>query len=173
VPEPPEAGFERLVADHGRALRRLVAAYEFDASEQDDLMQEIMFAIWRAFPSFRGDCSERTFVFRIAHNAAISHRRRAMTRQRVLELDLASDRIDPRPGPDEDLLLATLQRSLLDAVRSLSPMLRQTIVLSLEGLANAEIGDVLGVASGTVAVRLNRARAELTRLLDLPRKGSQ
>ncbi len=69
--ESTDGRFARLLVEHGAALRRLAAAYEADVDERDDLIQEISFAIWRALPAFRGDCSERTFVFRIAHNNAI------------------------------------------------------------------------------------------------------
>ena len=64
--------FDELLLAYGPSLARLAASYARGASEHDDLFQEIALAIWRALPSFRGDCSERTFVFRIAHNRGIS-----------------------------------------------------------------------------------------------------
>ena len=63
----------RLLHEHDRALRRLAASYERDPSRQQDLVQDIWLAVWQALPRFRGECSERTFVFRIAHNRAVSH----------------------------------------------------------------------------------------------------
>ena len=63
-----EQRFDALLEAHGPSLARLAASYARRASEHDDLFQEIAFAIWRALPGFRGECSERTFVFRIAHN---------------------------------------------------------------------------------------------------------
>ena len=49
--ESADACFGRLITEHGGALRRLATAYEFDADERDDLLQEIAFGIWRALPS--------------------------------------------------------------------------------------------------------------------------
>ena len=69
----------RLLHEHDRALRRLAASYERDPSRQQDLVQEIWLAVWQALPRFRGECSERTFVFRIAHNRARQPRRSLAT----------------------------------------------------------------------------------------------
>ena len=74
-----EQRFDRLLVSYGPSLARLAASYARRASEQDDLFQEVAFAIWRALPGFRGECSERTFVFRIAHNRGISYRARRRT----------------------------------------------------------------------------------------------
>ena len=80
----PEARFGRILQAHGPSLRRLASAYARDSSDADDLLQDICFAIWRALPGFRGECSERTFVFRIGHNRGLSFR---MRQRLVTELD--------------------------------------------------------------------------------------
>src|SRR5690606_22159725 len=71
--EALEQQFARLLAAEHGALRRLAASYASAPSDRDDLLQEIAIALWRALPSFRGECSERTFMFRIAHNRCISY----------------------------------------------------------------------------------------------------
>lgn len=63
----------RMLNEHDAAIRRLTASYERDASRCQDLVQDIWLAVWPALPRFRDDCSERTFVYRIAHNRAVSH----------------------------------------------------------------------------------------------------
>jgi RNA polymerase sigma factor (sigma-70 family) len=68
-----ERDLNRVLAVQGPALARLAGAYTNTSGDRDDLIQEIAIAIWQALPRFRGECSERTFVFRIAHNRAISH----------------------------------------------------------------------------------------------------
>src|SRR5690349_1722040 len=90
--------FKRLLREHGSSLLRLAASYERDADAQRDLVQEIAFALWRALPNFRGECSERTFLFRIGHNRAITHQSRARAWLRRRESDhSASDIVDPKP----------------------------------------------------------------------------
>ena len=62
-------------ASHPRGPRSrhlaLAFSYEAVASVREELVQEIALAIWQALPRFRGECSERTFVFRIAHNRGL------------------------------------------------------------------------------------------------------
>jgi RNA polymerase sigma factor (sigma-70 family) len=70
---PLSQDFDRLLAENGPALARLAASYTRTAADRDDLLQEIAIALWRAWPKFRGECSTRTFLFRVAHNRAISH----------------------------------------------------------------------------------------------------
>ena len=161
---------EALLREYEPALRRLAAAYEPDVHEREDLLQDIAFALWRALPSFRGESSTRTFVYRVAHNRAITHRLHGHRRQRVVELAEYDDGVaDARPDAEAELERSELAATLMHAVRALTPALRQTMVLSLEGLSHAEIAEVLGTTQATVAVRLARARSALTPLLQRER----
>src|SRR5271169_6536431 len=73
IHESTEARFDRILREYGPALSRLASGYEKVAGARDELMQEIALAIWQALPHFRGDCTERTFVYRIAHNRGMTH----------------------------------------------------------------------------------------------------
>jgi RNA polymerase sigma-70 factor (ECF subfamily) len=162
--EDREARFARILGSFGPSLDRLAAAYEADAAERDDLLQEISFALWRALPSFRGECAERTFVYRIAHNRGLTHRARRKIRATE---PLESADVVPDPGADpEQTLIRNLSRERLEgAVRRLPEGPRQVVVLSLSGLTAAEIGEVLGITENNAAVRLSRARRTLKELL--------
>lgn len=162
--EDHDTRFARILGTFGPSLDRLAAAYEADSAERDDLLQDISFALWRALPAFRGECSERTFVYRIAHNRGLTHRARRKIRA-TEPLERAD--IVPDPGADpEQALIRNLSRERLEAaVRRLPEGARQVVVLSLSGLAAAEIGEVLGITENNAAVRLSRARRTLKDLL--------
>jgi RNA polymerase sigma factor (sigma-70 family) len=151
--------FEELLVRYDAALRRLAAAYEQDAGLREDLLQEIRLALWRAMPAFRGDCSERTFVYRVAHNRALTHvaRRHA----EPAELEEAEDVADAGPGPEEDVARRMERATLRERVAALPVTLRQVTMLVLEGLSHGEISEVLGISEGNVAVRLARAKRQL------------
>lgn len=155
--------FRRLMREHGPALWRAAGCYEARAADREDLHQEIWLAVWKALPRFRDECSERTFLFRIAHNRGLTHAWRR--RPASLELDEAGEVADPGPGPEEDLEAARRREGLARAVRSLPPPQRQVCALSLEGLTHREIADVVGITENNVAVRLSRARDALRRRL--------
>jgi RNA polymerase sigma factor (sigma-70 family) len=105
-----EQRFHQLLSANGGAIRRLAASYTNNPSDRDDLFQDISLAIWKALPGFRGESSERTFIFRIAHNRAITfiaQRRPTATSADEVELP------DPRPNPEK-----VLQRSSRKLVSS-------------------------------------------------------
>ena len=63
--------FCELFEAYQPAMRRLVAAYVVNPADREDLLQDIAAGIWKSLPDFRGESSERTWLYRIAHNIAI------------------------------------------------------------------------------------------------------
>ncbi|MBI2837624.1 MAG: sigma-70 family RNA polymerase sigma factor [Acidobacteria bacterium] len=166
-----EALFDSIIAAQGAALRRVAGIYERDSGRRDDLFQEICLAIWRALPGFRAEASPRTFVFRIAHNRGLTHRWRAR-RSAVGSMEEALDLPDRRPNPEEAAQAHSDADRLRAAVHALPLPIRQAVSLALEGLTNREIGEVLGISDGNVAVRLTRGRALLREALSTREKRS-
>ena len=159
-----EDEFARLLRAYGPSLSRLAAAWTRSRSERDDLTQEIAVAIWRALPGFRNECSERTYVLRVAQNQAITYagkRRVVLGPINEVEEETASGE------PDPELAYAGAQRRdrLLAAIRQLPDSLRQVVTLALEDLSTAQIAQVIGITENNVAVRLSRAREALRRAL--------
>ena len=156
-----ERRFLALLNANLPALGRLAGSYVRSSAEREDLLQDIALALWQALPRFRGDSSERTFLFRIAHNHCINHitRRRPMASLQELELDPpdGSISIETRLNAQQD------SARLTEAVRQLPLIQRQVVVLALEDMEYAEIAQVLGITENNVGVRLNRARATLRR----------
>jgi RNA polymerase sigma factor (sigma-70 family) len=157
-----ETQFDQILKEHGAAISRLSFGYERVESVREELEQEIALAIWRALPHFRGDCSERTFVFRIAHNRGITHlRKRLPPHQPVEELDESDQPVDPSPHPEQRAAQDDQHERLMTAIQALPIINRQMLVLMLEDLSHAEIAQVMGITENNVAVRLTRARKML------------
>ena len=155
--------FDRLLAENGAALSRLSASYTNTAADRDDLVQEIALAIWRALPHFRGECSERTFLFRIAHNRAVTYLTQRRPQAAGEAIDVADSALDPEAG------LARLQQGerLRGAVHSLPLLYRQVVTLMLEGMEYGEMAQVLGISESNVGARLSRARQMLRELMEV------
>jgi RNA polymerase sigma-70 factor (ECF subfamily) len=162
--ETLEERFGRLLAADHAALRRLAASYATVPGDRDDLMQEIAIALWRALPSFRGECTERTFLFRIAHNRCVTHlskRRATMSLE-----DAAIEPEDPDVSSEAAVSDEQQRNRLLHAIRQLPLIHREVIGLYLEGMDYKEIAAVIGISESNVGVRLNRARERLKTLLE-------
>jgi len=153
----------RLLMANGPALLRLASSYTNTASDRDDLVQDIAIALWKALPRFRGECSERTFLFRVAHNRAIDYLRRH--RAVTAPIDEDSPLRDSRPNPEAGFAQEQQGKRLQQAIHRLPLPYRQVITLTLEEMSYGEIAQVLGVTETNVGVRLNRARQLLRQLL--------
>jgi RNA polymerase sigma-70 factor (ECF subfamily) len=161
-----EQRFNDIMREHGPALSRLASSYEAVSGKREELLQEIALAIWQALPNFRGECSERTFIYRIGHNRGISHAwKRQPIHKSLDELPETHEPIDPRPHPEEHAAQTDQRARLLSAIQSLPVAHRQMITLMLEDLSHAEIAEVLGITENNVGVRLNRARKALKEAL--------
>jgi RNA polymerase sigma factor (sigma-70 family) len=125
-------------------------------------MQEILVALWRALPRFRGESSERTFVLRVAHNRGVTF---ALRRRPFGRLPDDAQLADPAPLAEERLIDEQRRERLFHGIRQLPEAQRQAVMLRLEGLSQREIADVQGTTETNVGVRLTRARQALRRLL--------
>jgi RNA polymerase sigma-70 factor (ECF subfamily) len=171
VDEAPDRRLLRCLSEHAAPLARLVASYARSAADRQDLQQDVAMALWSALPRFRGDCAERTFVLRVAHNRALGFL--AKRGVRLEDVDDHEDRAVATTGKNPAMAFerGERERRLLAAVRALPVLHRQVILLLLEGLAHREIAEVLGTTENNVAVRANRARAALRVLLDATEEG--
>jgi len=156
--------YVRAAAEFGAALERMARAYEADPELRRDLLQEIHIALWRSLARFDGRCSERTWVYRVAHNMGASHvrRRRRIARQQFTTLDDLS--VATRPSSDNPEIQVADKHAfarLMDLIHALAPVDRQVVLLYLEGLDAAAIGEVTGFSPGAVATKLHRLRAVL------------
>lgn len=134
--EPLETRFGALVLTYGAAIRRLSRVYLSEPADQQDLFQEICLALWTALPRYRGDASERTWVYRVAHNVALTLRGRHQRRLREAPFR------DPRSEPADT---HDLRLDLYQLIRRLSAVDRQLITLHLEGLTAREIAEITGL----------------------------
>ncbi len=155
--------YVRAAAAFGPALERLARACEADPDQRRDLLQEIHLALWRSLAGYDGRCSEATWVYRIAHNTAASHVRRAR-RGKLLTLDELEATGDPsQPDPELQTAERHAVAKLTALVRALDAPDRQIVLLHLEGLEARAIGEICGLSPGAVATKLSRLRTVLIR----------
>jgi len=158
--------FATAVAEFGPALGRLARFYEADPAERHDLMQAIHLALWRSFAGFDGRCSVRSWVYRVAHNVGASH---VLSRRRQARLGGATlDALDQLPAPNNpetQVAGRDLLARLLQIIQGLKAPDAQVMLLYLEDVPAAEIGEITGLSAGAVATRIHRLKTMLSRHL--------
>lgn len=151
------AAFTKLLRQHDDRMRAV--AYRMVGSEtaMDDVLQVAYLNAHRGLARFRAEADFATWLHRIVINACHDHLRRI---GRTAEVPLQAVPEPVSPGSMEDRL--ALSGELQQALATLTPEFRAVVVLvDGEGLSYAEAAEVLGTERGTVASRLNRARALL------------
>jgi RNA polymerase sigma-70 factor, ECF subfamily len=169
VPETRETAsvdrlYQQVATEFGPALHRLACAYEADPARRDDLLQDIYIRLWRSLASFKGECSLRTWVYRIAHNTASTyvvreHRNRMRNLHDIEELERIPDLFDGERAVDEANVIERVQQ----LIHRLRPLDRQVIVLHFEGLKPADIAKMTGLSANNVSIKIHRVRELLAR----------
>ena len=157
--------FSELVCIHAQGVRNVIYRMCGDAQIAEDAAQETFIQAWLHIASYRPQASLRSWLYRIAVNAATDMLRR---QKRILPNSLEDlDLKDPQLGPEA--LFAQGERTALiqQAVLSLPDACRPVLVLrEYEGLSYHEIADTLDIPLGTVMSRLNYARKLLREKLE-------
>jgi RNA polymerase sigma-70 factor (ECF subfamily) len=155
--------FTALIKHYDRGLRALAYRLLGDRDRMEDALQEAYVKVFRGLPRFRGDSRLGTWLYRIVYNVCLDE---LNSSRRLVQLPL-EDTVDP-PDPRPDVVEIVAHRSVLaHALAKLPPDERAAVLLvDAQGFDYRSAGEVLGVPAGTVASRLNRARAALRRALE-------
>lgn len=141
-------------------LWRAVCGYELNHAVREELLQEVLLAIWESLPRLRDPDMLLPFVLRIAHNLGASHVRSETRMPTPVPFDESvHDVPDPATGGG-----CVRTQWLFEALATLPLNLRQALMLQLEGFDYQEIADMLGISTENVGVRLHRARERLKAL---------
>jgi len=156
---------ERLIREHGTALRRLVGRLTAWSPDAADLTQDVLAAALVALPKFRGECAMETWLTRIA-----IHRCRRWQRRRQLAMlwrrAAGATKPSTANSASDEVMRDEATEAVRAAVASLPPRYREVVVLRyLEERSAKETATALSVRVNTVDVRLHRARALLAAAL--------
>lgn len=165
--------FEQIVERFEGRIFRLACRLTSD-TDAPDVLQETFLQAYRHLASFRGESQFGTWLYRIATNAALMHRR-ARARRPTEPLDAFLPRFDARGGhlgTPAELQLASQADELLDrqffaekaraSIARLPDLYRDAFVLrDLEEMSTAAVAEALGVEPATVRQRVHRARLML------------
>jgi RNA polymerase sigma-70 factor, ECF subfamily len=180
---PAEAAAERedrftsLYVSLAPTVARWAARLGGPGTEVEDVVQEVFMIAHGARAQFRGDSKPSTWLFGITRNVVRARRRRERLR-RLLPFGAPPERTDVPTGPTpaEELERREAGRVLYTALEALPDKQRTAFVLyELEGLAGAEIAELLGINHSTLRVLLFRARARIEdrlRAMGIVREGS-
>ena len=152
-----EKEFAQLVKEHKSTIYTVCYMFSKDEDEINDLFQEILINLWNGYSSFEGRSNIRTWVYRVSLNTCISQERKKKRRSTIplsMDINLFSDQDDDTRQVD----------MLRQRINKLGPFDRAIILLWLENMSYEEIGQIVGITTKNVSVRLYRIKEQLKKM---------
>jgi RNA polymerase sigma-70 factor (ECF subfamily) len=154
-----EKEFEKQIRDHGSLIHKVCRMYAYTDADRQDLFQEIVIHLWKSYPTFRGQAKFSTWLYRVAINTAITGRRRQKDLVTFFEPgNLPLGRTEESGAEEERWGL------LYSAIGQLNEIEKAIVVLYLEDRSYEEMEEVLGIAQGTLRVKMSRIKDKLRQL---------
>ena len=154
-----EAEFLQMIRLHQGVIHKVCRLYRDSPEDREDLFQEIVYQLWRAFPSFEGRAKLSSWMYRIALNTALASFRKHspdISYPVVLPEQLS----DPPEGNVQ-------QEQLLAALKQLTDPEKAIIALYLEDMSYQEIAAIVGIDENYVGVKLNRIKTKIKNILKI------
>jgi RNA polymerase sigma-70 factor (ECF subfamily) len=153
-----EKAFIELIQENERLIYKVCSIYVSDEFPIADLYQEVIYNLWKSFPKFRNECSESTWMYRVALNTCITGMRKELRRpQQVSILNLKEHLIEPE-SMEENI------REMYKLIYRLKTLERAIILLYLEEKSYKEIADITGLTLNNVAIKLKRIKEKLKQM---------
>lgn len=154
-----EAAFLSLINEHSGIIYKISRLYRDSTEDREDLFQEIVFQLWKSYPSFKGNASTGTWLYRIALNTAISHFRKK--KPDIRYTDTLPDVAEGLPSEE----IALRQERFFAAMKQCDDSEKTIIALYLEGLSYQKIAGIIGTSENNVGVKLNRIKSKIQKLI--------
>lgn len=153
-----------LISKHQGIVHKICRLYRDSLEDKQDLFQEIVYQLWKSYPTFRQESSVTTWMYRIALNTALASFRKPVPP--VSYTDSLPDLASEHQEADEQ------HEQLFSALKQLNEGERALVSLYLEDLSYKDISEILGVSESNVGVRLNRVKNKLKQLVKVHSYGS-
>ena len=153
-----EAEFMDKIIRNEDIVHKICNIYASAYEERRDLRQEIICQLWRSYPSFRGESKFQTWMYRVALNTALYYNKKKV----LITTDLSNVEAEDDEGWKD---FEEQLKNLYLAIRRLDNLDRAIIFLYLEKYSYDEIGEVTGISTKNVSVRIVRIKEKLRQII--------
>lgn len=150
-----EQRFTKLIRNGKNTIYTVCYMFSKDEDEVNDLFQETLVNLWRGFDSFEGRSDVRTWIYRVALNTCISLDRKKKRRGKSVPLTMNVNFFEDNDSDTRQVQM------LRQRISRLQPFDRAIVLLWLENMSYEEIGQVVGISTKNVSVRLYRIKEQL------------
>ena len=154
-----EKEFARLINDHKALIHKVCRIYAYSVADRQDLFQEIVINLWKAYPKFKGLSHFSTWMYRVAINTSITILRRQKDFITSFEPDQLPSEITEENDAGEEQ-----RHELNQAITQLNEIEKSIVMLYMEDCSYEEMEDILGITQGNLRVKMSRIKDKLRQL---------
>lgn len=152
--------FLELVKQHERIIYKVCYLYADNATDRQDLYQEILIQVWKGYQKFRGDAKFSTWLYQVAINTAIAGFRKTKNSPVSFTGDDLPEMSDDTAGAIE----AEQLEQLHTAIDQLNDIEKALVMLYLDGNSYYEMENIMGIPNGALRVKMTRIKEKLRQL---------
>lgn len=154
-----EQEFTACIKEYERVIYKVCYLYTTKSVTLNDLYQEAVLNIWRAFPNFRRECKISTWIYRITLNTCISFIRKEKNIPEIVSLTQEAEWLTEEEDSFREMLV-----ELYRLINCLGQLDKSIILLYLENKDYAEIAEITGLTVTNVATKLSRIKDKLRKM---------
>ena len=159
--EDIEKRFVNEISNNEMLLHKVCRIYAYTFADRQDLFQEIVIQLWKAYPRFKGDAKISTWMYRIAINTAITGFRKKKDFIAFIDpVALPGDVSDHPSEPEEEERF----RQLYKAIEELNEIEKAIVMLYLEDQSYLQMEEILGISEGNLRVKMSRIKDKLRKM---------
>lgn len=155
-----QQAFLVTIQQHQGILHKICRLYRDRPEDREDLFQEMIYQLWKSYPTFGGNAKISTWMYRVALNTAL-----AGFRKRSIPVTYTDTFPDLPAAADSNTTIQ--QDQLFAALKQLSDAEKAIIALYLEDMSYQEIAGIIGIDENYVGVKINRIKTKLKNILNL------
>nr|WP_067061547.1 sigma-70 family RNA polymerase sigma factor [Mucilaginibacter sp. L294] len=154
--------FILLITNNQGLIFKVCNLYCNSREDKEDLFQDIILQLWRAYGSFNGDSKVSTWIYRIALNNAITRLRKETKREKFAGLDDNAFNIAAVDDKEENEKVL----QMYNAIKKLPEVERAITMLYMDTYSYKEIAEVMGLSESNIGVKLNKIRTKLRTIVN-------
>ena len=149
--------FITAIKNNEGLIYKVASIYTNSADDRNDLVQEIIYQLWKSFDSFKQTASVSTWMYRIAMNVAIYHLKKAKRKISTVEIDIQSLDLQETDNKEFEEKLQLLRYHL----NKLGLLDKGIVMLYLENKSYEEIAQIIGISQSNVGTKISRIKEKL------------
>ena len=158
----PETTFLEQVNEQQGILHKVCRIYRDTDQDREDLFQDMLYQLWKSWPSFQGRSKLSTWIYRIALSTAVArYRKRSLPIETGVNALAVLEQVAAKPAPQPSESLIRLRA----AIQLLTPIEKAVITLYLDEHSYREMSEILGITENCIGVKINRIKTKLKKLL--------